>query len=783
MRSRLAERTVAAAPPLLLLLLALVVPTEAYSCPSECSCHPPDGARVDCSSQSLTAIPEGLDPNVTYLDLSRNNIMTVDPAKLSGLTRLTRLDLSGNYISLLSAAAFSALVSLEELDLSGNRISRLAHVAADSLLANLTRLGRLSLAGNQLRELQELDGALVLASPSLRELDLSRCQLQKIDHRATLARLPRLQVLNVSDNPIKWIREVVSASLHTLDASRCEMDSLGSSALRGLTALVSLRVSLNPQLRLGEPRLYAATLRRLHADHCALDKPALQGMPALQYAFLRGNKVETLTQKDFNNSAQLIRLELPRNLIRFIEKDAFRPLVELERLDLSGNKLHQLAWNAFVNCKKLKWLYLSENPLTELTNISSDSIRTIDASQCKISGLRRDVLTGARQLLELNLSSNWIESVPKRLRSVSLVKLDLSQCRLSAVTNETFVELYQLRYLYLHGNRLTNVPKSSMVTGLKNLVHLTLHDNPWRCDCGAPDFRYLWDNLTASSPPILTVSERQTVKCASPEAVAGQQWWLACVEKWYPPAQSQATNTMSRNGAAALGLVAVIVTAVALFCFLRQRLHEKKEERAREVDRMARAADEVQDRLRRQHSEAMLHQELEAIARSRSHLSSPPRQRRTESQLTEPPTYEEALLMARSVEELAERNAAAVQAQTMTHAPRRPSSSSSSGSSGDSLNLSGDDDGQYARAAGWSEPSGRRHREDSEGSLSAGDNAGDVYRHSEDPSAKRGPIPGSPGSSSSSSAHSFVATAGTSSDDEAKATRSSAAGALNHRRS
>ncbi|XP_046981245.1 uncharacterized protein LOC124550142 [Schistocerca americana] len=200
---------------------------------------------------------------------------------------------------------------------------------------------------------------------------------------------------------------------------------------------------------------------------------------------------------------------------------------------------------------------------------------------------------------------------------------------------------------------------------------------------------------------------------------------------------------------------------------------------------MARAADEVQDRLRRQHSEALLHQELEAIARSRSHLSSPPRQHRTESQLTEPPTYEEALLMARSVEELAERNAAAAQAQTMTHVPRRPSSSSSSssGSRGDSLNLSGDDDGQYARAAGWSEPSGRRHREDSEGSLSASDSAGDVYRHSEDPSAKRGPIPGSPGSSSSSSAHSFVATAGTSSDDEAKATRSSAARALNHRRS
>ncbi|XP_066545796.1 platelet glycoprotein Ib beta chain [Amia ocellicauda] len=69
-------------------------------------------------------------------------------------------------------------------------------------------------------------------------------------------------------------------------------------------------------------------------------------------------------------------------------------------------------------------------------------------------------------------------------------------------------------HIHLHGNRLTSLPQDLLdqVSGLPRLRTLSLHSNPWSCDCGLLPLRgWLlqqrqrgrYANLTCSSPPYL----------------------------------------------------------------------------------------------------------------------------------------------------------------------------------------------------------------------------------------------------------------------------------------
>ena len=67
------------------------------------------------------------------------------------------------------------------------------------------------------------------------------------------------------------------------------------------------------------------------------------------------------------------------------------------------------------------------------------------------------------------------------------MKIDLSNCGIHTLLPKSFSGLNKLERLYLASNDLTGVDD---VEDVLPVIHeLTLHDNPWNCDCRAKTFR------------------------------------------------------------------------------------------------------------------------------------------------------------------------------------------------------------------------------------------------------------------------------------------------------
>ncbi|KAL7863845.1 hypothetical protein AOLI_G00152650 [Acnodon oligacanthus] len=176
---------------LLLLGLFLLVPPYLAVMSSGCRSdrNTDDRPRVSCVSQSLTAVPDGIDTGTEVLVLSQNEF------------------------SSLSWAAYSAYAQLHELDLSQNHIR-----VIDPSGPVLEKLCVLRLSNNNL---EGLGGRVFHFAPALMEVYLDGNGLRTL-HDATFGDLPQLEVIDLSRNqlpalPRRLLESVTSTSLKTFD--------------------------------------------------------------------------------------------------------------------------------------------------------------------------------------------------------------------------------------------------------------------------------------------------------------------------------------------------------------------------------------------------------------------------------------------------------------------------------------------------------------------------------------------------------------------------------------
>ncbi|XP_017267787.1 platelet glycoprotein Ib beta chain [Kryptolebias marmoratus] len=70
-------------------------------------------------------------------------------------------------------------------------------------------------------------------------------------------------------------------------------------------------------------------------------------------------------------------------------------------------------------------------------------------------------------------------------------------------------------HILLHNNLLTTFPKG-LLDGLTSLLHISLHGNPWICDCGIFYLRTWLRHQSLQTPPHLGVN------CSSPASLRGR---------------------------------------------------------------------------------------------------------------------------------------------------------------------------------------------------------------------------------------------------------------------
>ncbi|XP_076984735.1 toll-like receptor 9 [Tamandua tetradactyla] len=316
------------------------------------------------------------------LDLSRNNLMTVQPEMFTQLSRLQCLSLSHNCIAqAVNGSQFVPLTSLRVLDLSHNKLD-LYH-------------------GRSFTEL-----------PRLEALDLSfnsqAFGMQGVGHSLSfVSQLPTLRYLSLARNGIRSrvSRQLCSNSLQALDFSGNALGRMWAEGdlylhfFQGLRHLLRLDLSQN-HLHTLRPRALgnlpkSLRLLRLRGNHLAFfNWSSLALLPNLETLDLAGNRLKALTNGSLPAGTRLRRLDLSGNSIGLVEPGFFALALELRELNLSANALRTVAPSWFGPLAgALKVLDVSANPLhCACGAVFLDFLLEVQAA---VPGLSRRVMCGS----------------------------------------------------------------------------------------------------------------------------------------------------------------------------------------------------------------------------------------------------------------------------------------------------------------------------------------------------------------------------------------------------
>ncbi|NXS38673.1 OMGP protein, partial [Pomatostomus ruficeps] len=190
-----------------LLVLLVFIPAGLGICPSSCKCSGND-RNVDCSGRNLTVLPQGLQDNLTYLNLSFNQFVDLDH-QLTRFTNLRTLDISNNWLK--------------------------------NVPAHLPKsLWELYATNNNIKVLQKLDTAYQW---NLRVLDVSRNMVE----RAVLINntLSSLKFLNLSSNKLWTVPTNMPYNIETVDLSNNFLSQILPGTLVRLQRLTSLYLHNN----------------------------------------------------------------------------------------------------------------------------------------------------------------------------------------------------------------------------------------------------------------------------------------------------------------------------------------------------------------------------------------------------------------------------------------------------------------------------------------------------------------------------------------------------------
>lgn len=189
--------------PLLLLFVALAFAAPDWTdCPTPCRCKWSSGKKTaSCRNASFTSLPTNLHSEIQILDLSGNSIprLGVDAFKSAGLMNLQKIFIKNCKLREIHREAFRDLIILVEVDLSENEIRT---IDPNTFHGN-ERLRHVYLNGNPIRRLEKYQFPNL---PNLRTLQLTECLLEYIDEDA-FRNLPNLESINLISNRLQNLTE------------------------------------------------------------------------------------------------------------------------------------------------------------------------------------------------------------------------------------------------------------------------------------------------------------------------------------------------------------------------------------------------------------------------------------------------------------------------------------------------------------------------------------------------------------------------------------------------
>ena len=391
-------------------------------------------ATNNCSDVTRTQLAAIADT----LDLSSENISSLQAGDFDGLVSLTGLDLRYNRLAVLPDGIFDELTSLTSLHLGANDLTTLP----DDIFDELTSLTSLWLVSNDLTTLPDgiFDELTSLSWLDLGFNDLSTLPAGIFDELTPLTRL-LWHGNGVSTLPAGIFDELTSLTI--LELGNNDLATLPDGIFSELTSLFVLDLSPN--------------------DLSSLSDGIFDELISLKWLWLEQNDLSTLPGGIFDELTSLTALRLEENDLSTLPAGIFDELTLLTTLDMQDNDLSLLPAGVF-------------DELTSLTRL--------DLGVNDLSTLPAGIFDGLTSLTELDLGSNDLSTLPGGIfdELTSLTELDLGDNDLSLLPAGIFDELASLTELILLSNDLSSLPDGifDKLAGL-SLRGLSLQSNP-----GAP---------------------------------------------------------------------------------------------------------------------------------------------------------------------------------------------------------------------------------------------------------------------------------------------------------
>ncbi|XP_065078883.1 insulin-like growth factor-binding protein complex acid labile subunit [Ochlerotatus camptorhynchus] len=235
-----------------------------------------------------------------------------------------------------------------------------------------------------------------------------------------------VQILDLSENLFTFIPPDLSqfSNLRYLDMSSNLISSLPPQSLEGLKSLKQLNLSKNN----------ISNWANLYPNEFLTNTPFLEELS------LAENQFTSFSSND-------ISLVL------------FSPSVRY--LDLSNCKITKISGKEVIlGLSSLETLKLNGNPIHGISDIKSDSLKTLDLSNCRLGTLQPTALSGLTSLAYVNLARNYKLSLSMHgnVTSSSLRRINLSLCNMDSIDLGGFPNL---KTVILRGNMIRQLTRES----------------------------------------------------------------------------------------------------------------------------------------------------------------------------------------------------------------------------------------------------------------------------------------------------------------------------------
>ncbi|KAK3862677.1 hypothetical protein Pcinc_031488 [Petrolisthes cinctipes] len=336
-------------------------------CPSVCAC---EGARVDCSGRDLTSPPPDLPPTTSTLDLSYNQLFSLDGSVgLRRLKELSRLDLSHNRLTSITPDFFRGARSLTHLNASHNKLTQITEAVARRLKA----VTHLDLSGNHISCLSR---KITEYLPRMTHLDISNNPLNCDCRASWLLEWSLRQEVDSTTPPTCHLPPPLRDSSLTKiqpalltcpdDDSGNEDDCSGSVYCPPECQCQGTAVRCSRAHLTQIPRGIPPDTTELYLDVNeikTIDPERLKHLKTLKKLDLSNNQITILSNKTFSELTQLSTLVVSYNKLGCLERDALVGLSSLRVLSLHGNDVSFIPDGTFAHLRAITHIALGANPL------------------------------------------------------------------------------------------------------------------------------------------------------------------------------------------------------------------------------------------------------------------------------------------------------------------------------------------------------------------------------------------------------------------------------------